>query len=57
MKKTVRFLVVALLMLSILMSISPVGVLANSAEPPSLVIMVKNPADDLSITLLSDSNE
>lgn len=57
MKKTVRFLVVALLMLSILISISPVGVLANSAEPPSLVIMVKNPADDLSITLLSDSNE
>ena len=57
MKKTVKFLVVALLILSILISTSPVGVLANSAEPPSLVILVKNPADDLSITLLSAQNK
>lgn len=57
MKKTEKFLAIALLLCSIIISISPVDVRANSAEPPSLVILVKNPAKDLSITLLSDQNE
>lgn len=57
MHKTKKFLILALLLCSILISISPADVRANSAEPPSLVILVKNPDKDLSITLLSGQNE
>ncbi|MGB4589483.1 MAG: hypothetical protein WBI17_09675 [Clostridiaceae bacterium] len=57
MKKTVKFLIAALLLCSILISTSPIDVLANSAEPPSVVILVKNPSKDLLITLLSEQNE
>ena len=56
MNKTEKFLILVLLFCSILISITPVAVRANSAEPPSLVILVKNPAQDLSITLLSGQN-
>lgn len=57
MHKTKKFLILVLLLCSILISIFPTDVRANSAEPPSLVILVKNPAKDFSITLLSGQNE
>lgn len=57
MKKSGKLWIVTLLFCSMLLSMSPVVVRANSAEPPSLVILVKNPAKDLSIKLLSDTNE
>lgn len=36
-----------------MISILPITATANSAEPPSLVILVNNPPDDLSIVLVS----
>jgi hypothetical protein len=35
----------------------PTTVSANSAEPPSLVILITNPTDDLSIVLVSNENK
>lgn len=35
----------------------PAAALANSAEPPSLVILVKNPPNDLTIELVSNENQ
>ena len=46
-------IVVGMLMISIL----PTTALANSAEPPSLVILINNPPDDLSIVLVSNDNQ
>ncbi len=40
----------------LLAMILPATALANSAEPPSLVILVKNPTDDLTIELVSNEN-
>lgn len=42
---------------TLIISIFPTTASANSAEPPSLVILVKNPPDDLSIVLLSNENK
>lgn len=38
----------------LLITVLPGAALANSAEPPSLVILVNNPPDDLSIVLVSN---
>lgn len=42
---------------ALLISILPTTVYANSAEPPSIVILVNNPPEDLSIILISDKNQ
>lgn len=48
-------LVIALCILTIFMTYTTA--LANSAEPPSLVILVNNPPKDLSIVLVSNKNQ
>lgn len=42
---------------TLMISIIPVTAAANSAEPPSLVILINNPSDDLSIVLISNENK
>jgi len=46
-----------MVLFTLLISILPTTALANSAEPPSLVILINNPPDDLSIVLVSDENK
>jgi len=45
------------MILSILISILPITVFANSAEPPSLVVLINNPPVDLSIIMISNENQ
>jgi len=52
-KRLLAVIVLGILMISIL----PATALANSAEPPSLVILINNPPDDLSIVLVSNANQ
>ena len=52
-KRLLLVMVLGMLMISIL----PANALANSAEPPSLVILINNPPDDLSIVLVSNENQ
>jgi len=52
-KRLLLVMVLGMLMISIL----PTNALANSAEPPSLVILINNPPDDLSIVLVSNENQ
>ncbi len=57
MKKTGKLLLLVMLSCILLISILPATALANSAEPPSLVILINNPPEDLSITLVSNENK
>lgn len=57
MEKNIRGLLLVLALCTLMIAILPVTASANSAEPPSLVILVNNPPDDLSIVLLSDENQ
>ncbi len=50
-------LLLVMALCALMISVLPVTVSANSAEPPSLVILVNNPPDDLSIVLVSDENQ
>ncbi|TGE36285.1 hypothetical protein E4K67_20310 [Desulfosporosinus fructosivorans] len=52
-KRLLLVMVLGMLMISIL----PANALANSAEPPSLVILINNPPDDLSIVLVSNESQ
>lgn len=52
-KRLILFMVSCLLIIAILPTLAS----ANSAEPPSLVILVNNPPDDLSIVLVSDEKQ
>jgi len=52
-KRMLLFVVLCALMLSVL----PITASANSAEPPSLVILINNPPEDLSIVLISNENQ
>lgn len=56
MKKTNRSLTVFLLVI-VTIIFSTFIAFANSAETPGLVILVNNPPDDLSVTMVSDSGE
>lgn len=57
MKKTGKRSLLFILSLIIMISILSVTVSANSAEPPSLVILVNNPPADLSIVMISNENK
>jgi len=46
-----------MLLCTLMILILPTTVLANSAEPPSLVIFVNNPPNDLSIVLVSNGSQ
>ncbi|HBV88688.1 MAG TPA: hypothetical protein DEF42_19100 [Desulfosporosinus sp.] len=54
--KIKRCLYVLILSMAMLSSL-PVTASANSAEPPSLVILVKNPPDDLAIVMVSNEHQ
>ncbi|MEG0775442.1 hypothetical protein [Clostridium sp.] len=56
MKKVSEQLLLVLVLCTLMMSILPLIASANSAEPPSLVILINNPPEDLSITLISNRN-
>lgn len=57
MSKTVKRLLLVMVLYTLMIPILPTTVSANSAEPPSLVILVTNPPDDLSIVLVSNENQ
>lgn len=57
MNKTIKQFFIRILCMLMMVLILPITVLANSAEPPSLVILVNNPPDDLSIVMISNENQ
>lgn len=57
MKKTSKSLLCIMALFTLLISILPITAWANSAEPPSIVLLINNPPDDLSIILESDENQ
>jgi len=57
MNKTGKCLILIMLSCMIMISILPSIVLANSAEPPSLIILVNNPPNDISIVMVSGKNQ
>lgn len=57
MNKTVKPLILVMIICTLILSMLPIIVTANSAEPPSLVILINNPPDDLSIVLVSSENQ
>lgn len=46
-----------MLLCMLMISIIPTIALANSAEPPSLVILINNPSEDLSIVMVSNEKQ
>lgn len=54
MYKTMQHMVFLLIVYAFMITIHPVTASANSAEPPSLIILVNNPPDDLSIIMTSN---
>lgn len=57
MKNTNKHLLLVMVFCILLISIMPIKVSANSAQPPSLVILINNPPDDLSIVLISNESK
>ncbi len=57
MNKVDKRLLLVMVLCTLMVSIVPTTALANSAEPPSLVILITNPPDDLSIVLVSNENQ
>lgn len=57
MNKTSKCLILMMLLCMLIISILPAIVSANSAEPPSLIILINNPPNDLSIVLVSNKNQ
>lgn len=56
MKNTVKSILLALLLIMMVLSILPMTALANSAEPPSLIILINNPPKDLKIVMVSNNS-
>jgi hypothetical protein len=56
MNKTCTRLLLIMVICTLMISFMPALTSANSAEPPSLVILVNNPPEDLSIVLISHEN-
>jgi len=52
-----KFSLSIMMLFTLLLFMFPVIVSANSAEPPSLVILVNNPPDDLVIEMVSDDKQ
>lgn len=57
MSKSNKQVVFVILLCTVIISMLPITVFANSAEPPSLVILVNNPPEDLSIVMISNENQ
>ncbi|MFT5873148.1 MAG: hypothetical protein ACI8WT_002090 [Clostridium sp.] len=57
MKKNGKGFLLVMALCIFMISIMPIKASANSAEPPSLVILINNPPDDLSIVLVSNKNQ
>ncbi|EHQ88656.1 hypothetical protein [Desulfosporosinus youngiae] len=57
MNKSSKYFLLVMALCALLISILPGAALANSAEPPSLVILINNPPDDLSIVMVSNDNK
>ena len=57
MNKTGKCLLLIMVLGMLMMSILSATALANSAEPPSLVLLIINPPDDLSIALVSNEKQ
>lgn len=57
MNKTCKQLILVVTLFTLMVLILPITVSANSAEPPSLVILINNPPDDLSIVMISNENQ
>lgn len=57
MNKPFKAFLLLSLLFTLIISIVPKLASANSAEPPSLTILVTNPPDDLSIILVSGENQ
>jgi len=55
--KTGKHMLLIMVLCTLIISNLPTTASANSAEPPSLVILVNNPPDDLSIVLVSNENQ
>lgn len=55
--KVCKHLIVAVILCMLTVGIFSVPAFANSAEPPSLVILVNNPPDDLSIVMISNEHQ
>jgi len=53
-RKKVVFLMILWM---VILSIFPMNVYANSAQPPSLVILINNPPEDLSVTMISNAQQ
>ncbi len=54
MNKLGKYMLSITMLCLLILLVSPASVSGNSAEPPSLVILVNNPPDDLTIVLLSN---
>jgi hypothetical protein len=57
MNNTIKRLLLVVVLCALMIPSLYETALANSAEPPSLIILVNNPPDDLSITLISEGNQ
>jgi hypothetical protein len=57
MNKISKRLLLVVVLCTLILSILPTAAYANSAEPPSLVILINNPPRDLSIVLVSKENQ
>ena len=57
MNKIYKSLLLITVLCTLLISVLPIPALTNSAEPPSLVILINNPPEDLSIVLVSNANK
>lgn len=57
MKKSLNQATFLLILFALILLMLPITVFANSAEPPSLVILINNPPDDLSIAMLSNERQ
>jgi hypothetical protein len=57
MNKISKHLLSVMVLCTLILSALPTTAYANSAEPPSLVILINNPPRDLSIVLVSKENQ
>lgn len=57
MNKTGKRMIFVIALSALAISLLLVAALANSAEPPSLVILINNPPEDLSIVLVSNEDK
>lgn len=57
MKMNRKQMVFLIILFAFIITILPNTVSANSAEPPSLVILINNPPDDLTIVMISNEHQ